>query len=134
MRGPKNLLIIENNVAYGNTAYATIQLLGIKDATLAVQNFQIGFNTAVSMIANRAALAIGSGYSSYSVNVYGNILINTEGGTQMSGTPSYSVGNFMSSSLMGFVKSTPPLRFSSIEQPCRHRLCKWGNRLSHDRL
>lgn len=111
LRGPTNLLVIENNIAYGNTAYATIQLLGISDANLAVQNFKIRFNTAVSMIAGRAALAIASGYGTYNVDVYGSILINTMGTSPLSGAPNYNVGNTLSSSLAGFVKTTPPYDF-----------------------
>jgi parallel beta-helix repeat protein len=108
MRGPSNLLLIENNIAYGNTNYGTIQLLSITNASQAVQNFRIRFNTAVSMLSAKAALAIGSGYSSYKTEVYGNILINSAGGKSISGTPSMSQKNYTSTSLQGFKNPGAP--------------------------
>jgi hypothetical protein len=95
--------------------------LSITDASLAVQNFRVRFNTAVSLVSSKAAMAIGSGYDNYKVEVYGNILVNTASSMYMSGSPSLNSRNYMTSSLTGFQNASLPYDFHLLStHPARN--------------
>ena len=110
--GPSDVLIIENNVVYEGTpstlgTQPLISLLYSSEGTL-VSNYIIRFNTIVSADPARYGFSVQSSqFDSKNVEVYGNIIINTENSGRVFDTRyvDYNSRNYTSTTATGFVNA-----------------------------
>lgn len=109
MKGPSDLLLIENNIAY-DSGESVIRIGDIVSSSLAVSNFVVRFNTAISF--DSSVYTFENNLPQYNVSVYGNILINTKSSSRIvTGALDYDSRNYKSTSLEGFSNSTSPYDF-----------------------
>jgi len=127
--GPSDILIIENNVIYEGTPstspgnHPLISLLYASAGTL-VSNYIIRFNTIVSNDPDRYGFSVmSSQFDSKNVEVYGNIIINTENSGRVFDTRyvDYNSRNYTSTTADGFVNANIfPYDFHlTIDSPAR---------------
>ena len=133
--GPSDTLIIENNVVYEGTPgtlggnHPLISLLYASAGTL-VSNYIIRFNTIVSADPVRYGFSVmSSQFDSKNVEVYGNIIINTENSGRVFDTRyvDYNSRNYTSTTAAGFVNAnTFPFDFHlTADSPALGRLKRW---------
>lgn len=118
--GPSDLLIIENNFIYEGTSstlpgnHPLVSLLYASAGTL-VSQYVIRFNTIVSADPARYGFSVQSSqFDSKNVEVYGNIIINTENSGRVfdSRYVDYNSRNYTSTTADGFVNAnTVPYDF-----------------------
>ena len=118
--GPSDVLIIENNVFYEGTpsalgTYPVVSLSWSAAAGKLVSNYIIRFNTIVSNDPARYGFSVQSSqFDSKNVEVYGNIIINTENSGRVFDTRyvDYNSRNYTSTTATGFVNAiTAPYDF-----------------------
>jgi hypothetical protein len=124
--GNSNTLLVENNIIYNDSSdahtldifdFASLYQNSSGDNHI-VKNFNIRFNTIVSLHPNKYALKISNDFnqSAYSIIVEGNLIINPNGISQCASAPSNTVQNFnlLVDNLSDFNSNIPPYDFHII--------------------
>lgn len=112
--GPSETLTIENNICYQTDAGADSPGISLLKADRypddwLLQNYRIRFNTVILFSADRFGIAVESKeFDDKNVEVYGNLLVNTQdiSATLKPQYIDYLSGNYISTSLAGFVNAT----------------------------
>jgi hypothetical protein len=121
--GISNTLLIENNIIYNDSSnahtldvsdFASLYQNSTADIHI-VKNFNIRFNTIVSLQSNKYGLKISNDFnqSAYSIISEGNLIINPNGISQCASLPSNTVQNFnlLVDNISDFNSNVPPYDF-----------------------